>query len=521
MSEIHGKSTAHGHLAGLRPDFLMAHGVASTPEMAEPPDLPGFEIERLLGRGGMGVVYLARQVGLDRMVAIKQTSGNLGSDPQFLERLEREAQTMGRLRHPNVVTVHQFELLLDGSAAIIMGYIEGGNLRDRLDACPDGLPVDECLRLFRETAGALSAAHAAGVVHRDLKPENILLDSDGSARITDFGLALPLDQSSPRLTLTGTTVGTIDYLAPERFQSNDPDARSDIYALGVVLYEMLTGKLPRGSFDPPQRIRKGLPKYLSDATMRALRAEPAARFQTMADFAAALDDRNAHIFRRGILVATMATAVIALGIWQPWKSTENSTWPNPESPVPFQAPGEWKDALRNVDIGRGSISGDWQKIGDAVISNNGVCILALSKNLPESYDVRTTFTRLSGKHSVAVFVTVNGGIGSVDIDGWDAGLSGFQGYENSDLRSGGSFHFPLSNGQRHDMLVEVRGGEVAIFIDGEEKSRSNIGRSTPHIVLPWAWNPTERTGILAIGSFQSPTRFENIAWREVGNGEAH
>ena len=312
MAMSEDERSRYRRLSGLNPGSLMAQG-ASVGEDAEdsPPELEGFEVEELLGRGGMGSVYLARQVGLDRLVAIKKVNGSFQNDPLLLDRLEQEAQTMAKLQHPNVVTVHQFEKLDDGGAAIVMEHVAGGTLRDLIEVNPNGIAVEEVRRLIREIAGALSVAHASGVVHRDMKPENVLIDENSVARVTDFGLAVSVDRLSPRLTLTGTTVGTVDYLAPERMKEDGPpDTRCDVYALGVIFYELLIGKSPRGSFDTPRKIRPEIPLSLSDAAMKSLRPEPEERFASMDEFLAALE---VPVNRRYWIAAVGAFALGFLG----------------------------------------------------------------------------------------------------------------------------------------------------------------------------------------------------------------
>jgi len=311
MSTEPHDSSPHRHLAGLRPELLTAQGRQAAADDPRPPELAGYEIESLIGRGGMGVVYLARQIGLDRKVAVKRVACDMETESMLLERLAREAKTMARLQHPNVVTIHHFEPLPEGGAVIIMEYVAGGNLRDRTDAHPLGMPVDQVRRLIREIASALAAAHASRVMHRDIKPENVLIGSDDTARVTDFGLAVSLDRESTRLTLPGTTIGTMDYLAPECFQSNEPDARSDIYSLGVILYEMLTGRTPRGSFVSPGQVRPGIPRSLSDCAIRVLRPDPDDRFGSVEEFISALDGNTA---RRTFLAATAAGVVLAAGV---------------------------------------------------------------------------------------------------------------------------------------------------------------------------------------------------------------
>ena len=216
-----------------------------------------FEILQELGRGGMGVVYLARDTRLDREVAIKALPEELGADPVRLERFEREARTLAQLTHPNLAGIHGVEEQ-DGARYLILEFVEGESLADRLDRGP--VPVDEAIEIAAQIASGLEAAHDAGVVHRDLKPANIMVTPEGRAKILDFGLArYDENQSSsggldsPTLTsphphrsptIEGTILGTAAYMSPEQARGRRIDKRSDIWSFGVVLYEMLVGASP-------------------------------------------------------------------------------------------------------------------------------------------------------------------------------------------------------------------------------------------------------------------------------------
>ena len=505
------------HLAGEQALELMRMGLAGTGESAQAPHLDGLELGTVIGRGGMGTVYLARQLDLDREVVVKLVSPGLSSDPEFIERLTREARLMAGLRHPNIVVVHRLASTGDGEIAIVMEHVAGGNLRDLLRKNPDGLPVDQACRLFGESASALGAAHALGVIHRDVKPENILLDGRGSVSVADFGLALRQDDPAPRLTVTGSTVGTTDYMAPERFYSNEADVRSDIYGLGVVMYEMLTGRVPRGSFPPPQRLRKGIPTALGDAVMKALRPDPADRFSSMEEFAAATGPTGG-MMRRSWLAGAAATLAVATGGWLANRPRHQQTAGNPSKPAeipPAQPDGTWQDLLATADPAAHTISGQWTRTEGAWESDATVCILSQEISLPSAYDVRLSFTRLSGVHSVAVFLTANGSTGTVDIDGWGEGLSGVQAIDGSDLRHGGGFPFVLENGKNNLLEIQVRGGRIRVSLNGTLKSEHTIAEKSLSVVFPWRWNPPVTASVLGIGSYESPTRFHRFQWRAV------
>ena len=210
--------------------------------MLEPgEEFAGYLIEEEVGRGGMGVVYRARQVALDRAVALKLVAPELVKEPGFRERFQRESRIAASIDHPNVIPIyHAGEE--DGKLYITMRYVEGTDLREMITQ-RGKLPFAEAARIVSEVAAALDAAHARGLVHRDVKPANVLIDGSGRAYLTDFGLTKHAGSASG-LTKTGMFVGTLDYIAPEQLQGGEVDARVDVYALGCVLYQSLTGVVP-------------------------------------------------------------------------------------------------------------------------------------------------------------------------------------------------------------------------------------------------------------------------------------
>ena len=510
----------------------MAQGVGTQPACPAAVELQGIVIERLLGSGGMGTVYLGRQVSLDRLVAVKVLAAEVADDPLFLERLEREARIMAKLRHPSIVTVHDFQPLPEGGAAIVMEYVEGGSLRDLLRKNPRGLPVGEVRRLAVEVASALAMAHRAGVIHRDMKPENVLIGDDGLARVTDFGLAVPLHESRTRLTLTGTAVGTVDYMAPEQIRGGPQDARTDIYALGVLIYELSTGQTPRGSFAPPQFVRRGVPPLLSEAVMRMLRPEPERRQESIEKLMPDLLTARHPIRALGLVMAIIVVSLLAAFCWvmlDPYRhlGTVNLDAPK-KAGQPKPAPttltaaqhapsfGPWRDAIAGVHIHNDNYGGDWKNEDGVLTSNDAICVMAIEKEVPQYYDARMRFTRLSGEHSVTLFFRApNGTIGSAELDAWAEGLAGVQLIQNETLQAGYGFRFPLENGRSYELLVEVRPNLVRMTVDGVFQKEFDITNKVLHPPIPWNWDPFTRPAALALGSYESPTRFEKVEWREV------
>ena len=254
--------------------------------------LPNLEVLTLLGHGGMGAVYKARQTSLDRLVAIKLIRPDVVEVAGFAERFTREARALAKLNHPNIVTVHDFGKVTfaddtSGRDAqlyyLVMEFVEGTDLRHLIQQ--GDLTPQQALTIVPPLCEALQFAHDAGIVHRDIKPENILLDTNGRVKIADFGLARLADSEASAFTLTGTRqiMGTLRYMAPEQMEgSHDVDHRADIYSLGVVFYEMLTGQVPAGHFDPPSKMVQ-VDVRLDEVVLRALAREPGRRYQHVSE----------------------------------------------------------------------------------------------------------------------------------------------------------------------------------------------------------------------------------------------
>ena len=276
--------------AGLCPRCLMAGALADTlPDtvpmsdrpVPSPADLaslfPQLEILECLGRGGMGVVYKARQKSLNRLVALKLLAPERVGDALFAKRFAKEAQALAALNHPNIVTIHDF-----GQAGsycyLLMEFVDGACLRQAMRASK--FTPAQALAIVPQICDALQYAHEHGVVHRDIKPENLLLDKEGRVKIADFGIAKMLTaETGTTETLTG---GTPRYMAPEQWGGSGADHRADIYSLGVVFYELLTGELPTRPTEPPSK-KVVVDVRLDTVVLRALEENPDRRYQTVAE----------------------------------------------------------------------------------------------------------------------------------------------------------------------------------------------------------------------------------------------
>lgn len=266
-------------------DTVIPGSVGSdSPPLFTPEDVaalfPQLEVLEVLGRGGMGVVYKARQKALGRLVALKLLAPERVADPKFAERFAHEAQALAALSHPNIVTIHDF-----GQAGevyyLLMEFVDGVNLRQAMTA--GRFTPEQALAIVPPVCEALQYAHEHNIVHRDIKPENLLLDKEGRVKIADFGIAKMLGDTSPDQDhAESQPAGTPQYMAPEQKDRRVADHRADIYSLGVVLYEMLTGELPADRLQPPSR-HVQVDVRIDEIVLRALEAKPERRYQTAAD----------------------------------------------------------------------------------------------------------------------------------------------------------------------------------------------------------------------------------------------
>lgn len=248
--------------------------------------LPQYQIDSMIGRGGMGAVYRGRQTSLDRTVAIKLLPSEMAADEEFVGRFQREARTLARLQHPGIVAVFDFGQTSEGHLYFVMEYVDGVDLSDVIYG--DGLNPLQTLDVCSQICDALQYAHEMGVMHRDIKPANVLLTKNGKAKLADFGLARPVSEDhGSGFTRTNTVMGTPDYMAPEQMIGM-ADHRADLYAVGVMLYEMLTKQKPRGAWELPSR-KANVDAQLDQVVIKALQYEREKRYQNATEMKTAVD----------------------------------------------------------------------------------------------------------------------------------------------------------------------------------------------------------------------------------------
>jgi serine/threonine protein kinase len=268
-----------------------------------------YELRERIGQGGGSAVYRAIDHRLGREVAVKVLGAELASDPAFVERFRREARAAASLSHPNIVAVHDWGER-DGSYHIVMELVAGNDLKSEIRR-RGPLPEAEALRIALQIASGLDAAHRRGVIHRDLKPQNVLLDANGPVKVADFGIARVVGQT--QLTRTDELFGTVHYVSPEQAEGKPADERSDLYSLGIVLFEMLTGTLPfeadtpiavasmhlRAPPPPLRTIRPELSHQTETVVLRALEKDPARRYQSASAMRDDLDRAEDGVRHRG------------------------------------------------------------------------------------------------------------------------------------------------------------------------------------------------------------------------------
>ena len=306
-----------------------------------------YQIIEQIGEGGMASVYKAYQPSMDRNVAIKILPSQLAESAEFTKRFQQEARIIAKLEHPHILPVFDYGES-DGITYLVMRYLDAGTLGEKMQK-ERPLPLDEINRLFTQLADALGYAHSFGIIHRDLKPSNALIDSQGNLFLTDFGIAKMLESASPRLTQTDAIMGTPAYISPEQAKAIKVNQRSDIYSLGIILYEMVTGRVPfvaetplavilKHVSDPlplPSTLKPDIPEAIEKVILKALAKDPNDRFATVNEFLSAwkhaLDEAKAtkRLSSNETISAQAAPATVLTH--QPYGTSDTVTKPEAKS----------------------------------------------------------------------------------------------------------------------------------------------------------------------------------------------
>jgi serine/threonine protein kinase len=461
-------------------------------------EFQGFEILDVLGRGGMGIVYRARQSSLGRMVALKLLSPKLARSEEFVVRFEREAKRLASLNHPNVVRVYGSGRERD-SLFLAMEYVEGSTLQERFDE-DRPLQISGFLSLLAGVCDGLERIHRAGLIHRDIKPANILLPREGGPRISDFGLAVETKQSE-KLTETGAVLGTPHYMSPEQILGQPMDGRSDLYALGVILFQGLARRLPFEGASPtavlvkhveeePPSLRSlvpGISPELEELTASLLDKDPAARPASALALKECLTTL-AGKGRGGQLASTsgkgrqgslrvrptaVAAGAVVLGLLISLAALMATRSPAPLPEAPAKTPLESVDLLKLIDPKVHALQGTWSRSGPILVSNspNRRSTVLIPYSPPDEYDlllvVRRIHERVDGfdiglsSGSSRFFLTLDGWGQPYDLAGLSA-IDGKDAATNPTRRDGRV----LTLGKDSSIVCQVRKTGVGLSVDG-------------------------------------------------------
>ncbi len=537
--------------AGLCPRCLMAEAMAPTKpdagaaaprkplsplELA--PHFPQLEILEYLGRGGMGVVYKARQKNLNRFVALKLLAPERVGDPKFAERFTHEARALAALNHPNIVTVYDFGQA-GGFYYLLMEFVDGVNLRQAMKAAR--FTPEQALAIVPPVCEALQYAHEHGIVHRDIKPENLLLDKEGRVKIADFGIAKMLHAGDSDVGVADSQpVGTPQYMAPEQKARCVTDHRADIYSLGVVLYELLTGELPGRPIEPPSR-KVQIDVRLDEIVLRALEKEPERRYQQVSEVktmvetvtasqssrgASAAPSAAATIPRRYVLLLTVCiAAVVALAgllYWGPWRSSDSAgtTFPK-ELPANGAAWSHAINLMPLIDLEQDCMEGQWTRENGTLVSDatKGARV-RIPFQPPEEYDMRVSFSRLEGERHAALILSKSGQAFTWQLGKLHNTIFAFLHVFNPNGKNPTITRVSnaLENNRRHTTVVTVRNHGFAGYLDG--KLITQWKTDYKDVSMEKVFSLIDNR-LLGVGSFESPTKFYSVELLEItGKGRA-
>jgi len=511
---------------------MSAHDDSSRPEFTDSAadalgtraaSFPPYDISRALGAGGMGVVYLARHTRLDRFVALKLLSPERSSE--LAARFEREVRMMAQFKHPNIVSLYDSGETPEGRLYLAMEYVEGATLAELIADPPASF---DPRAIAIQVCDALAYAHGEGVVHRDIKPGNVLVDAGGRVKVADFGLARRLSaEESMLLTTAGKVMGTPGYMAPEQMRGETVDQRTDLFALGALIYEMLCGERPTGVFDLPST-RAGCDPRWDAIVHRAMQPDPARRYGSATEMRAAIEAlatapaavevaRPSGRGRARVFAGCVALVVLTAGGWfmrdrgevPPPRLAPATPMPTPDPNAEWIAATrtdvpavkadssaltavalreeEWIDLLPHVDPARDSIRGTWEKTvaGLACTGPFPWSLCSIPVREPEGeYDLRFRVTRGEGAHLAMFFLfRKNGTGGYVPIDYIDRGKPEFaDGRRGAGLENIGLPMFApgglmarrsewLPKGRTSTVVLQVREAGVRLLVDGTEAYR--------------------------------------------------
>ena len=482
--------------------------------------LPGYRIKETLGKGGMGTVYRAIHTELNRTVALKIFAQKATDHTLFVERLKREGKLMAQLKHPNVLAIHDAAVMEDGTPYLVLEYVKGEDLQQKLQN-EFTLNQRTAVRIAIKVCEGLSAVHQLGIIHRDIKPANVLLGANGSVKVTDFGISKDTrtNNKSTSLTMTGTTVGTADYMSPEQTRNEELSARSDLYSVGVLLYEMLMGVTPRGNFQPLSKAN--IPKKLEYIIMRCLQQDHRKRPASAETLALSLrkiyhllNHRKHTNYKTLALCGLAAVGAIALvtyasvsqkptyapdlSIEKVWKlDGKIDEWSPLTSNTPYSQSGQWWEEI-NEDHSESIIYTQHPELATRFFNFSAGYY----------YTFSTQFTRVHGTGNMCLFIPTVKGLIVFEFDHTDAHFTGFQTINNKELPAQEKTHKQaIITGKTYHLEISVSTTEISATIDGNQISTISLDGTI--LSTPPHWGEDESLPFrLGLGA-NSPSTFKN------------
>lgn len=538
----------------LRQPQTAAGAPTARPSSEIPPELqnhPRYEIGDRLGHGGMGVVFRAVHRMMGRPVALKLIRPDLLAAPAAVERFRREVQAAARLTHPNIVTAHDAEEV-SGVHFLVMEFVEGKTL-DQVVGKRGPLSAPVACHLIRQAALGLDHAHSHGMVHRDIKPQNLIVTAKSKVKILDFGLAMwsgPESSAVPRSQAETSALGTRLYAAPEQFLArSEVDARADQFGLGATLYYLLTGQPPRSETEPLTKNQfnfdethwlfpESVPQGVRDIVKKLMAPDANDRYGSAKQVAEALlpwcgtqpVEAKSRLPYRQIAMAAITLVVIvgitlsAYAIYQGRKTDapplvsstqdQNKGRINIVTPTVLSDKDQqegWESLLKGFEPTRHAVVGNWRKVqGELLVDAFTGGRIALPAPTAPQYDLRFSFTRKTGKHSIGAIVIVGGRPVGFEVDAWEQHLAGIQDIngqtmiQNSTRRD----NYQLENGRRYTINIEVRQGGLRCYLDGQLVTcYKTDGRDLSVNQKYWAMPDPSKMALLA---WDSATVFHSV-----------
>lgn len=521
------------------------------------PELPAemrshsrYAIQSKLGHGGMGMVYQATHRLMDRSVALKLVRSDLLATPLAITRFRREVQAAASLHHPHIVTAFDAEEI-GGVHFLVMEYVDGRSLDDLIRQ-KGPLTPQQVITISKQIAQGLHHAHQLGMIHRDIKPSNVMITRPGKVKILDFGLARWLGRANdkPQITRTGSHLGTLMYAAPEQRKSaGEVDAKADLYSLGATMVFLLTGEPPpfkteetEEQLDLPDGTSPDLRKLIEQLLQHDPANRPASARAVVDTLNSLTSSSDANIVNpnkglRYALLAASALVVILMAllienylrgkpspqptalaqqpninITPPATRPVSSTQPAATKPIPVAS--EWQSLLTFIQPERDAVAGTWTK-GDEGLRVDAVRggRIKIPVAVPAAYDLRISFTRMTGEHSIGAVMVHGGKQCTFELDAWEEHVAGFQNIDGQNIlqNATGRRNHALTNGKRYTLLIEVRAGTMRAVLDEVEvTSYQGDGQNLGIDPRYWAMPRRDCLGLLA---WDSETIFHSVEWR--------